>query len=635
MTEPSTAGPAWADAAQSEPGRADAPSTESAPAESVPTDSVPTGSVPTGSLPAGSGPTEPARSESRSAASAGAVSAGAVSGDAEDAGTESVASAAASARPAAVSTGSSGPDSLNTDSPQADQAATPASTEQADFDAAAVNWRRLSPRMLLVHPLQELRRLIIPLIALIVLGTKDKGALIPLIGLAFVVVVGMTRWFTTTYRVTPSQVQVRRGLLSRSTITVPRDRVRTVDITSHLLHRALGLARLTIGTGQSDRKKDEMRLDALTVGAAQLLRTELLHERPDAHDQPVGEASGPTQRPAVSSTVLAKLNPAWVRYAPFTLSGLVALGVFAGVTANFINQTRLDVAKSSAYREVRHDFSSMSWTVAALIIILAFVLVITLLSIGGYILQFWGFKLSRDGATLHVSRGLLTTRQTTIEERRLRGVEISEPLLLRWVHGARCVAITTGLRVGRGAERGGSILLPAAPAAEVDRVAIAVLEDEAPVRTSLVQHGRKAHRRRYSRAFLAAAIVTGIAAVLWGYAGWSVWFPMAALLLFPLGVYLAGDRYRNLGHAMAGPYIVARQGSAIRRRYILERDGIIGWNERQTFFQRRSGVATLKATTAAGRGGYEILDVTPAVGIAFADAATPGLLTPFLTTNPS
>ena len=113
--------------------------------------------------------------------------------------------------------------------------------------------------------------------------------------------------------------------------------------------------------------------------------------------------------------------------------------------------------------------------------LLIVIVVVALLSAGGYILQFWGFRLSRQGDTLHVSRGLLTTRQTTIEERRLRGAEISEPLLLRWVHGARCVAITTGLRVGRGAERGGSILMPAAPAAEVTRVAAIVLETAAPV----------------------------------------------------------------------------------------------------------------------------------------------------------
>jgi putative membrane protein len=502
--------------------------------------------------------------------------------------------------------------------------------DDGDRDAvveAADGWRRLSPRMLLVHPLQEARRIIIPLLVLVFFGQGSRAELWPLIGLAVVIIIGVTRWFTTTYRVTPVQVQVRRGLLSRSTITVPRDRVRTVDLTSHLLHRVLGLARITIGTGQTDRKKEELRLDALTVAASERLRTELLHERP-----PVAGAD-PVPVPATpSGRVLATLNPAWVRYAPFTLSGLVTIGVFAGFTANLINQTRVNVANNPALQTARRDLSSMSWVTAGLVIFLIIIVVVAVLSAGGYILQFWNFRLSRQGATLHVTRGLLTTRQTTIEERRLRGAEISEPLLLRWVRGARCVAITTGLRVGRGAERGGSILMPAAPADVVNRVAADVLATSAPVDIALIQHGRKAQRRRFTRAFEFAAIVTGIGAVIWLLGG-SIWFPLVAAVMFPLGVYFAIDRYRNLGHALVGGYLVTRQGSAIRRRYMLHADGIIGWNEEQSFFQRRSGLVTLKATTAAGRGGYAVLDIEQSEAIALATTATPGLLTPFLTST--
>ncbi len=491
-------------------------------------------------------------------------------------------------------------------------------------------WRRLSARMLAVHPIQELRRYLVPLVVVFLVGRGGNGeGYWPLIGFGVVVVLGVSRWLTTTYRVTPTQVQVRRGLLSRSTLSVPRDRVRTVDMTSNVMHRLLGLARLTIGTGQTDRKKEDLRLDALTVDAAALLRTELLHDRGHHLEHVDGTHHEPPVAPP--ARVLASLNPGWVRYAPFTLSGLVTIGVFAGFLANLANQARLNLAKLGPVQRARTDLSSMSIVSAVLIVFLVVIVIVALLSAGGYILQFWGFRLSRQGDTLHVSRGLLTTRQTTIEERRLRGAEISEPLLLRWVRGARCVAITTGLRVGRGAERGGSILMPAAPTGEVARVAAIVLETEAPVVAPLIKHGLRARRRRFTRAFVGATIVTGIGLLVWSVFGWSKWFPLAALLMYPFGVYFAIDRYRNLGHALVGGYLVARQGSAIRRRYMLEVDGIIGWNERQSFFQRRAGLVTLKATTAAGRGGYDILDVSPAVATAIADAATPGLLTPFLT----
>src|SRR5947208_14620618 len=103
-------------------------------------------------------------------------------------------------------------------------------------------------------------------------------------------------------------------------------------------------------------------------------------------------------------------------------------------------------------------------------------------------------------------RGLLTQRSITLEERRLRGVELSEPLLLRAVGGARCIAITTGLRVGRGAERGGSLLLPPGPRGRARQVAADVLRDPEPLDTPLVRHGRRAPWRRYPRAVGLAAL---------------------------------------------------------------------------------------------------------------------------------
>jgi putative membrane protein len=74
-----------------------------------------------------------------------------------------------------------------------------------------------------------------------------------------------------------------------------------------------------------------------------------------------------------------------------------------------------------------------------------------------------------------------------------------------------------------------------------------------------------------------------------------------------------------------------RWGSLRGRRDALQRTGIIGWNVRQTFFQRRAGLVSLTATTAAGRQSYEILDLPETWAAGFADAAVPGLVSQFLT----
>ena len=50
---------------------------------------------------------------------------------------------------------------------------------------------------------------------------------------------------------------------------------------------------------------------------------------------------------------------------------------------------------------------------------------------------------------------------------------------------------------------------------------------------------------------------------------------------------------------------------------------LAGWTVRQTLFQRRAGVATLVAATAAGVKGYRVLDVPADIAWAVAATASP------------
>jgi putative membrane protein len=507
-------------------------------------------------------------------------------------------------------------------------------TEVAQLQPPAeVPWRRLSVRMLAVHPVRELLRAWYLLIGILFLGSRSDigGGVMGLIGVGVVVLLGLLRWFTTTYRVSPEQVQVRRGLLRRETLTVPRDRVRTVDITASPLHRLLGLALLTIGTGRTDRRNDGVKLDALAAEEAARLRIELLDRSPVA--APAGDTEAdevPVAAPA-PETVLAQFRPEWLRYAPFSLSGIVTVAVTAGFLFRLANEANIRLSRLGPVQQAGEQLSRTALWLAAVEVAVGFAVVVAIFSTVAYIVAYWGFRLSRQpGGTLHIVRGLLTRRSITLEERRLRGAEVSEPLLVRAVGGARAVAVATGLRVGRGAERGGSLLVPPAPRAEVERVAGAVLGDAGPVQVPLVRHGPRARQRRHTRALLATVLFIALLAALWRWAHWPAWPVPASLVLLPVAALLAEDRFRSLGHALTGHLLVVRQGSLVRRRVMLVREGIIGWNLRQSLLQRRAGVVTLEATTAGGRQRYAALDVPVGIAVRLADEAVPGLLTPFL-----
>jgi len=510
-------------------------------------------------------------------------------------------------------------------------------TEDVFAHEGGEGWRRLNIRMLAVHPVREVLRAWPVLLGLLFFGTRGgNGEVWGLAGIGFVVAVGLARWYTTTYRVTEEQVQVRRGLLRREVLTVPRDRVRTVDVTASPLHRVLGLARVAIGTGRSDRREDALKLDALSTAEAELLRGELLRRSPVATAAPSVAAPGEaapsgaaTATAAPAEREIARLHPAWLRYGPFSLSGLVIVGVAVGFLSRLTNEANIQLG---FLESVANALARIPLWVAVLAGVVAVVLVVAITSTGAYLVAYWGFRLSRQaGGTLHTVRGLLTRRSITLEERRLRGVEISETLLLRWVRGARCIAVATGLRVGRGAERGGSLLLPPAPRTEAVRVTGEVLADPVPATVELVRHGPRARRRRYTRALVTTGAVPAALALLWWYAGWPAWLPVVALVLPVLALPLAEDRYRNLGHALTARHLVVREGSLVRRRTALSREGIIGWNLHQSFFQRRARVVTVEATTAAGRQRYAAEDVPAELAVRLVDAAVPDLLTPFLT----
>ena len=408
-----------------------------------------------------------------------------------------------------------------------------------------------------------------------------------------------------------------------------RDRVRTVDISAHFLHRLLGLSRVSVGTG---RGQDGLRLNSLRADDAIRLRRELLDRRPHAESEAEAAVE---EAPRLPAEELSRLNPRWIGYAPFTLSGLVSLAAIAAFAQRTTSEAGIKPENIGVVKDSADALGGSPLWLAGIASLVIFLVLVAVVSTIGYVLAFWGFRLTREDAALHVSRGLLTTRTTTIEERRLRGVELAEPLLLRAVGGARAVAIATGLRLGRGGERiGAGVLMPPGPRAEAERVAIERSRQGRAAARRLIPHPVAARQRRVIRAGLG-----------WLLAGWccscctsSASRPgrsSVVLISSPLALLLALDRYRSLGHAVVAGALVVRKGSLIRRRAMLSCEGVIGWNLKRSFTQRRAGVATLVATTAAGRQGYELQDVEPAEAVRVAEEAVPGLLTPFLRRPPA
>ncbi|MGZ4539916.1 MAG: PH domain-containing protein, partial [Blastococcus sp.] len=65
-----------------------------------------------------------------------------------------------------------------------------------------------------------------------------------------------------------------------------------------------------------------------------------------------------------------------------------------------------------------------------------------------------------------------------------------------------------------------------------------------------------------------------------------------------------------------------RSGFLVEQHAILQRRAVVGWQVRQTFFQRRAGLATAVACVGAGSGGYAAVDLGAGDVAAFTAAAS-------------
>lgn len=462
--------------------------------------------------------------------------------------------------------------------------------------------RRLSPLVLAVRPLRSLRQTAIPILLVLVVGHLSEWSLIAAAGgLGWALGEALLHWLRTTYRLDGDRLRVKRGLIGQRMLSIPLDRVRGVELTASPIQRALGLSVVRIDAALSERR-EEGTLDALPLAEAERLRSILLH-RAGADVTAEGEESAPP---------LASLRPRWILYAPLAGESVIPItAIIIRFAFSIADQLHLFGGSRRLLSLVERDPLLLIPAVVAVLVFLAVVATVW------FAILNWEFTLRERDGSLVSERGLLTRRGTSLERRRIRGWELLESPLERLAGVARLRAVVTGIR----SRQGQTQLLPIGPREEVLRVAAAAVS---PFHAELIPHPRAGGRR------LVRAVVPPLAVTLATLPLHLDWLTAVLALVTVLGVPLALDRHRSLGHADDGTRLSVREGSLRRRQVVIAHQGLIGWSMHQTLFQRRVGLCTLSASVGAGRGGYAAQDVTLEEAVRFAAEVTPSWLAPLL-----
>ncbi len=501
-------------------------------------------------------------------------------------------------------------------------------------------WQRLSARMIGVDVARTVLSTLPAVVAVVVFGADAGGGQVwPLIGLAVFGALGAAadalRWVFTRFRITGSHVEIKTGVVVRRHRSIQRDRIRSVDVEAKLRHRIAGLRIVKIGAGQqSAAGESALALDAVSVAGAIGLKERLLSSvRTEDVGTAVSEEPADRTDPA-PLRVFRRYEPRWVVYNVFSVWAYVlALGVGGGLYW-LLESLGIDVTGFVRSLAQGNPFGATGTVVIAF-------LAVSLFGVAGlavsYVAEYWDFELARvqgpEGTVLRTRRGLFTTREVNRDENRIRGIQLSEPLLWRWMGASDTAVITTGLGLWSMSQP--TAILPRGPVATTSRIAADVLgADGDPLHAALAGHPRAALQRRLWWA-------TGLTLVVGLGLAWLVVtevVPVAAFalvaVLWPIGIGAAVIAHRALGHAIVGPYLVTRSGLVSRATTVLQRSAVSTIVVRESLLQRRLGLRTVSTMTAAGYGGYDTLDLDADAAVAFALDAAPGLLDPFVHDGP-
>jgi putative membrane protein len=456
----------------------------------------------------------------------------------------------------------------------------------------------------------------VSLTAAISLGSGILAALV-------VAIIMILRATTTRYRVAERPLEIHSGLMFRRHRLVPVDRVRTVDLTADPVRRIFGLTTLTISTGEQAGESSSRgwtRLDGITRAQGERLRALLLQD----------------VRATGGDPVVARMNWAWIRFAALTPWSIGGVGVVVGGFFRLIDTLGIKPQDVGFLRGAYRWFDAMPVALAIGILVAIVVVTGCLGATAMYVESWWNFRLLREETTIFkVLRGLVTTRSVSIRRDQIRGAQLAEPLLLRLAGGARANAIAVGLGSHEdNSTSAKSALLPPAPRQDaLDVTAVGLGLDTAPMAdVQWACHPRPAARRRIGWVlwWVAPPLIVLAAVGAWLLPILTMLAWILAAIAVPAGVALAVDAYRSLGSALSEDYLLTRSGTFTRRSVALRRRGIIGWTISQSPFQRRNGLITIGATTAAGKNIYRIRDAAQDDGLSLTDMAVPGLLVPFL-----
>ncbi len=450
--------------------------------------------------------------------------------------------------------------------------------------------------VLAADSLQSNVRALFPLFIVAVFNGEKKGFLLVLAGLLLVggIIIGYLQYLNFTFYIDEAtgEFVVKKGILSKTRIAIPLNRIQQVNINQNLLQRILKVHGLEVDTAGSG--KTEVKIKAMSHTQAIALEERLLNYKAQQDYD------------ATDETYTAKKQAR-----PFIRISFLSL-LKTGITSNYIRSIGLILAFFISTWQHLDDFLtfshtdssfldeyiSMDFLVRSIATITVFILFLMLaVNLGRTILKFFDFKVTKEDGTLLLSHGLINTRNTIIKPQRVQILTVGRNYFQKKFD-------ITDLRIRQASDLEATkdrlkmmMEIPGLSTSEKDAL-LRFIYSEMPERGfEVLPNIRKAIFETFKFILLPFAV----------FYTYTFFVPEAkeALIFTPVYVLFAGIliyfAYRNSRLYVSPEFIIRQRGAWDVDNDILEPHKIQSVKLQQFFWQKWSDVGTVRLYTAGGQ----------------------------------
>ncbi|MBU2892756.1 PH domain-containing protein [Colwellia sp. D2M02] len=307
--------------------------------------------------------------------------------------------------------------------------------------AQTKQWQRLSPIAILFFAMSFIQGLFGQLIYIapaLIIGykqiTENPTLWLPIVItlLTVLAISAVLKFYYFQYRLSKNTIEIRAGVFKKSHTNLPFSRIQNVKLEQPIYYRLTGYACLQLDTAGSS--KQEVKIAALPLAFAEALKKEILaqhekHNNEDCSDdkKPLASTLSTHDTNLTSAQQETLLNTRSVK--DLIIHGVTSnrIWIFLGASAPFFDNAYAFInEKLSNYGinlAAAFDLNTHSWLevgLYALTITFLMMFALTLFSILGSVMTFYGYTLSKVGDKYIRRSGLFTKHEVTMRLSRLQ-----------------------------------------------------------------------------------------------------------------------------------------------------------------------------------------------------------------------